>query len=131
MVLFRDLFDYWKLILFEILKTKKFKLISGLFYGNFTVAFVSDEFIEKAATYVGPIEAINYFCEVKFEEELQLLQEEAVKKQAHSAKKRDKNRNTVLMVPKMEGLVRNYRGSNKMHQGGYQGFLKWGGVILL
>ena len=55
---------------------------------------------------MGPVEAINYFCEVKFEEELQLLQEEAAKKQqAHSAKKREKNRNTVLMVPKMEGLV--------------------------
>ena len=62
--------------------------------------------MENAATHVGPIEAINYFCEVKFEEELQFLQEEAAKKQqAHSAKKRDKNRNTVLMVPKMEGLV--------------------------
>ena len=57
-----------------------------------------------AAEGISPIDVINYFCEMKLEAELAKLKAEAAKRKEMDDKK-DKNKNTILMMPKKEGLV--------------------------
>jgi len=69
------------------------------------IAFVPDKFVSEAASHVTPIEAINYFCEMKFEEELAKFKTEEVKPEKKSEEKKDKTRNTVLLLPKINNFV--------------------------
>lgn len=74
----------------------------------YLVAFVSDDFVTEAANHITPIEVINYFCEMKYENHLERARLEALAAQTTQKqvkKKVDEIRNTVLMLPYVEGCV--------------------------
>ena len=54
-----------------------------------------------AADSATPVEAINYFCEMEMEEELAKARERARTKTPQQAT--DNSRNTVLILPKIQG----------------------------
>ena len=68
------------------------------------VTFVNEDFVSGAASHASPIDVINYFCELRFEEEVSRLKAEALRlKEDKSAE--TQNKNTVLIMPRSEGLV--------------------------
>lgn len=73
-----------------------------------SIAFVSDDFVTEAANHITPIEVINYFCEMKYENHLERARLEALAAQTTQKqvkKKVDEIRNTVLVLPYVEGYV--------------------------
>lgn len=68
----------------------------------FSVTFVSDAFVNDAASHASPIDVINYFCEIKFDEALAKLKAETARKKADNQEKNDINKNTVLYTDKKD-----------------------------
>jgi len=58
--------------------------------------------VTGAADHISPIDVINYFCEIKFNEALAKLKAEAEKEKDVEDTK-NQNNNTLLMLPKKEG----------------------------
>ena len=69
-----------------------------------TVTYVNKNFVSGAAINSSPFDVLNYFCELKYEEEMARLKEEA-ERQKQIDDKNSLNKNTVLLVPKKEGYV--------------------------
>ena len=65
---------------------------------------MSSDFVASAADHISPIDVINYFCEIKFDEALARLKAEAEKKKDEGDAK-NRNNNTIMMLPKNEGYV--------------------------
>ena len=76
-----------------------------MFNSYILVKFVGEDFVADAAKHVTLIEVINYFCEMKFEKELERARLEAMNKKPIRMKKTEKARNTVLMLPNVGGYV--------------------------
>jgi len=68
------------------------------------VTYVSKDFVSGAASNASPFDVLNYFCELKYEEEMARLKEEA-ERQKQIDDKNSLNKNTVLLVPKKEGYI--------------------------
>lgn len=58
---------------------------------------VSDSFVDDAAKNISPIDAINYYVELKFKEELERLKKETSQRRRSSSK----DRNTIIYLPKI------------------------------
>ena len=65
-----------------------------------------NDFIDDAAENVGPVDAINYFCEVEYEKELERAREASVAPTEDTVKS-DRIRNSVVLLPKIDGYVYN------------------------
>ena len=65
-----------------------------------------NDFIDDAAENVGPVDAINYFCEVEYEKELERAREASVAPTEDTVKS-DRIRNSVILLPKIDGYVYN------------------------
>ena len=68
------------------------------------MTYVNKDFVSGAANNSSPFDVLNYFCELKYEEEMARLKEEA-ERQKQIDDKNSLNKNTVLLVPKKEGYV--------------------------
>lgn len=67
----------------------------------------------RAADTAMPAEAINYFCEIKMEEELERARTRTREKTPVQAQ--DNSRNTVLVLPKIHRFVSNSNIAAKQH----------------
>ena len=67
-----------------------------------SVSFVPDDFINDAANNAKPVDAINYFCEMKYEEEVERARRANVAPREETARS-DRLRNTVVILPKLDG----------------------------
>ena len=68
------------------------------------MSFVAENFVDEAAKNITPVEAINYFCEIQYQEELERARQATVVVQ-EEPEKPEKQRNTVLMLPKIDGYA--------------------------
>ena len=66
-----------------------------------------NEFISDAARNIGPVDAINYFCEVEYEKEIERAREASVAPTEETVKT-ERLRNSVVLLPKIEGYVLSY-----------------------
>ena len=73
--------------------------------GQKTITFVQDNFVQEAANNVTPVDVVNYFIEMKDEEALAIERERALEEQRLLTQKRDTERNTVLMLPRIGGYA--------------------------
>ena len=63
-----------------------------------------NEFINDAAESITAIGAINYFCEMEYQQELDRAREASVAPTEDTTKS-DRLRNTVVVLPKIDGYV--------------------------
>ena len=68
------------------------------------MSFVAENFVDEAAKNITPVEAINYFCEIQYQEEIERARQATVVVQ-EEPEKPEKQRNTVLMLPKIDGYA--------------------------
>ena len=71
---------------------------------QFLVTFVPNDFISDAAKNVMPIDAINYFCEMEYQNELERARN-ATAAPSEETTKSDRLRNTVVLLPKIDGYA--------------------------
>ena len=74
-------------------------------HNSIAVTFVNNDFVSDAASHASPIDVINYFCELRFEEEVNKLKAEALKLNEEKNVV-TQNKNTILIMPRKEGYVR-------------------------
>ena len=80
------------------------KKLNFSFLLSVAVTFVNEDFVSGAASHASPIDVINYFCELRFEEEVSRLKAEALKLKENKSEETQK-KNTVLIMPRREGYV--------------------------
>ena len=85
-------------------RLQSFPLSSIHFLYYLAVSFIPNEFVNDAAHNISPIDAINYFCEIQFEDQLKKAREASVAPAEETAKS-DRLRNTVVLLPKIDGFV--------------------------
>ncbi|XP_065064504.1 WD repeat-containing protein 97-like isoform X2 [Rhopilema esculentum] len=66
------------------------------------ITFMPNDFISDAAKNVMPIDAINYFCEMEYQNELERARN-ATAAPSEETTKSDRLRNTVVILPKIDG----------------------------
>lgn len=71
----------------------------------FSVSFDLEALGGEAAEKVSPAEGINYFCDIKMEEELERVRSRPREK-TRPVQAKDNSRNTVLILPKIQRFVR-------------------------
>ena len=76
---------------------------SFIFSYSFSVSFDLEALGGKAADHATPAEAINYFCDIRMEEELERARTRTREKTPVQAQ--DNSRNTVLVLPKIHRCV--------------------------
>lgn len=74
-------------------------------FSFFSVSFDVEALGGRAANTAMPAEAINYFCEIRMEEELERARTRTREKTPVQAQ--DNSRNTVLVLPKIHRYVSN------------------------
>eukprot|EP00794_Sanderia_malayensis_P018922 gene18922-20826_t len=66
------------------------------------ISFMPNDFVSDAAKNATEIDAINYFCEMEFQQELERARN-AIVAPSEEAVKSERLRNTVLILPKIDG----------------------------